>query len=190
MRHNTSIVLLPCPFCGGLPVWSEGEQKMLYGNEQVYCTSCFALAAPESNKHSAAERWNQRANRESVTDKQAPPQAWIRPGWKYYAEASSAYIHGHICYVREDLVATAKAMSSGKETPTEQKIRRCVNAALRKGNKVTVDGVRVRGIRFHASEIEVEWDAEGEIDEDVRWTVIQPNYLHEFENGELELKTY
>jgi hypothetical protein len=49
--------------------------------------------------------------------------------------------------------------------------------------------VRVKGIRFTGSEIEVEWDAEIG-DDDLAWTVIQPNYLHEYEDGELELKTH
>lgn len=77
-----------------------------------------------------------------------------------------------------------------KPTRTESMILTRVNAALKTAKKVTVDGVRIKGIRFHDSEVEVEWDADGELDEEFQWTTIQPNYLHEFDNGELELKTY
>lgn len=75
-----------------------------------------------------------------------------------------------------------------KPSRTEQMILSRINAAVKIGKKVTVDGVRIRGARFRNGEIEVEWDAE--IDGDIQWTAIEPNYLHEFENGELELKTY
>lgn len=77
-----------------------------------------------------------------------------------------------------------------KPSRTERMILTRIDTALKTGNKVTVDGVSVKGMRFEGGEIEVEWDAEGEPDEEFRWTVIQPNYLHEFDNGDLELKTY
>ena len=79
-------------------------------------------------------------------------------------------------------------MSKDKPSRTEQMIITRVQAALRVGRKTTVDGVRVKGIRFRDSELEVEWDAE--VQDDIRWSVVQPNYLHEFDNGELELKTH
>lgn len=52
--------LLPCPFCGGVAAWGEGEQKTKYGNEQAYCTNCYASTAPEMTKAEAAEWWNAR----------------------------------------------------------------------------------------------------------------------------------
>lgn len=52
--------LRECPFCGGTAAWSEGEQKAKYGNEQAYCTNCYATTAPEMTKAEAAEWWNAR----------------------------------------------------------------------------------------------------------------------------------
>ena len=52
--------LLPCPFCGGDPAWGEGEQKTKYGNEQVYCSTCYAVTPPEGTKAEAARNWNWR----------------------------------------------------------------------------------------------------------------------------------
>jgi Lar family restriction alleviation protein len=54
--------LLPCPFCGGKAAWSEGDQKTIYGNEQVYCSSCYAMTPPEGSKAEAAEWWNSRTD--------------------------------------------------------------------------------------------------------------------------------
>ena len=80
-------------------------------------------------------------------------------------------------------------MTIPRPTRTEQMIITRVNSALKLGKKVTVDGVRIKSIKFTSGEIEVEWDAEiGDVD--FAWTTIQPNYLHEYEDGELELKTY
>ena len=76
-----------------------------------------------------------------------------------------------------------------KPSRTEQMILTRVAAAISTGKRVTVDGVSIKSIRFRDDEIEVEWDAEVE-DEELQWTTIQPNYLHEFDNGELELKTH
>lgn len=138
------INLLPCPFCGGSAAWNEGEQKVKYGNEQIYCVSCFASTAPEMNKITAAARWNRRTGTEETS----------------------------------------------RATLTERKILTRVSTALSNGKRVTVDGILIKGIRFRDSEIEVEWDAHGEVSKDLSWIVIQPNYLHEFDDGELELKTY
>lgn len=54
------IQLLPCPFCGSLAAWGEGEQKAVYGNEQVYCPSCYATSAPYSTPQEALKAWNTR----------------------------------------------------------------------------------------------------------------------------------
>jgi Lar family restriction alleviation protein len=54
------IKLLRCPFCGGKAAWGEGEQKTKYGNEQVYCSDCYAITAPEGSKEEAAANWNSR----------------------------------------------------------------------------------------------------------------------------------
>jgi|ERR1041385_5846677 Lar family restriction alleviation protein len=56
----TEIVLRPCPFCGEPAAWGEGEQKIKYGNEQVYCSNCYAMTAPEGSKEEAAFLWNDR----------------------------------------------------------------------------------------------------------------------------------
>jgi Lar family restriction alleviation protein len=56
----TIIKLAPCPFCGEKAAWGEGEQKTKYGNEQVYCTNCYAMTAPEGSKEEAAHLWNDR----------------------------------------------------------------------------------------------------------------------------------
>ena len=53
--------LEPCPFCGSVAAWGEGEQKEKYGNEQAYCPNCYAMSAPEMAKAEAAKRWNHRA---------------------------------------------------------------------------------------------------------------------------------
>jgi hypothetical protein len=76
-----------------------------------------------------------------------------------------------------------------KPTRTEQMIITRVGTSLSSGRKITVDGVRIKDIRFNGGELEVEWDAEIG-DDDFAWTVIQPNYLHEEDNGEIEIKTY
>ena len=55
------IKLLPCPFCGAdRATWADGQQRQVYGNEQVYCSWCYALAAPEATKEEAARNWNVR----------------------------------------------------------------------------------------------------------------------------------
>lgn len=54
--------LLPCPFCGGKPAWGEGEQKIKYGNEQVYCSVCYAMTPPEMTIEEAARNWNWRSD--------------------------------------------------------------------------------------------------------------------------------
>lgn len=60
-RQGTAeIELLPCPFCGEAAAWGEGEQKTRYGNEQVYCSNCYAMTAPEGSKEEAAFLWNDR----------------------------------------------------------------------------------------------------------------------------------
>lgn len=76
-----------------------------------------------------------------------------------------------------------------KPSRAERMILTRITNAVSTGKRVTVDGVSIKAARFRGDEIEVEWDAEME-DDGLRWTVIQPNYLHEFDNGELELKTY
>lgn len=76
-----------------------------------------------------------------------------------------------------------------KPSRTEQMILTRVTAAIVAGRRVTVDGVSIKAMRFRDSEIEVEWNAEIE-DDGLQWTVIQPNYLHEFDNGDLELETH
>lgn len=58
--------LLPCPFCGkNKAAWGEGEQKTKYGNEQVYCSWCLAITAPEMTKEEAAKNWNTRSVNQS-----------------------------------------------------------------------------------------------------------------------------
>ena len=59
------INLLPCPFCGGQPVfekyeWDEDEY-------QVKCPYCFAATWIEESKEAAAEEWNRRADNERKT---------------------------------------------------------------------------------------------------------------------------
>lgn len=54
--------LLPCPFCGGDAEFIDGDQKQQYGNEQVGCTRCMALTAPEPTMQAAALRWNSRGD--------------------------------------------------------------------------------------------------------------------------------
>lgn len=54
------IELLPCPFCGGRAEWADGEQKHKYGNDQAYCTNCFAVSAPDLGLEAAAAWWNAR----------------------------------------------------------------------------------------------------------------------------------
>lgn len=62
--------LLPCPFCNGAADWAEGEQKLLYKNEQVYCTICYASTPPDVDKAAAAQWWNNRgtSSREYIED--------------------------------------------------------------------------------------------------------------------------
>jgi len=55
---GAGVELKVCPFCGGEAAWGEGEQKTKYGNEQVYCSNCYAMTAPEATKKNAALRWN------------------------------------------------------------------------------------------------------------------------------------
>lgn len=57
-----NVKLLNCPFCGGKAAWGEGEQKLKYDNEQVYCSVCYAMTPPEMTKAEAAEWWNTRIN--------------------------------------------------------------------------------------------------------------------------------
>jgi riboflavin synthase alpha subunit len=76
-----------------------------------------------------------------------------------------------------------------KPSRTEQMVINRVNTAVQSGKKVTVDGVCIKGARFNNDEVEVNWDAEIE-DEGLAWSVVQPNFLHEYGNGELELKTH
>lgn len=64
-HNNTQLSepeLAPCPFCGGKAAWGEGEQKTKYGNEQVYCSDCYAITAPEMLKTEAADNWNVRVS--------------------------------------------------------------------------------------------------------------------------------
>lgn len=56
------VTLSPCPFCEGDAEFIDGDQKQQYGNEQVGCTRCMALTAPEPTKQAAAQRWNSRGN--------------------------------------------------------------------------------------------------------------------------------
>lgn len=58
---ENEVELKPCPFCGADPAWGEGEQKTKYGNEQVYCSSCYAITPPGATKAEASEWWNTRA---------------------------------------------------------------------------------------------------------------------------------
>lgn len=59
-KQLPSTKLLPCPICGGKAEWGEGEQKIKYGNESVYCSQCYLGSAPQSTKKEAAEWWNAR----------------------------------------------------------------------------------------------------------------------------------
>lgn len=59
-----------CPFCGGKAAWSDGEQKTKYGNEQVYCTNCWCITAPEGSKEEAAANWNTRTANRVTNDNQ------------------------------------------------------------------------------------------------------------------------
>lgn len=77
-----------------------------------------------------------------------------------------------------------------RPTRTERMILTRIHAAIKIGKKVAVDGVSIKAARFQNGEIEVEWDVDSEPDDELRWTVIQPDYLHEFDNGELDLRTY
>jgi Lar family restriction alleviation protein len=56
----TEDVLLPCPFCGGSPVF---RSEMLLGKEywRVKCPYCFAGTHNENTPEEAAEEWNRRA---------------------------------------------------------------------------------------------------------------------------------
>lgn len=47
--------------CGGGAEWADGEQKEKYNNEQVYCSNCYAVTAPDHGKEAAAAWWNRRA---------------------------------------------------------------------------------------------------------------------------------
>lgn len=76
------VELLPCPFCGGKAAWGEGEQKTRYGNEQAYCTNCYAMTAPEGTKAKAARSWNTRATAQptpvsATTQQGAPERVWL-----------------------------------------------------------------------------------------------------------------
>ncbi len=57
----------------------QGEQKIKYGNEQVYCESCMAMTAPEPELADAVERWNTRHTA-------APTAAAMRAALEHYAD--------------------------------------------------------------------------------------------------------
>ena len=52
--------LKPCPFCNGKAAFGDGEQKKKFGNEQIYCTSCFVNAFPHPLKEDCIDEWNTR----------------------------------------------------------------------------------------------------------------------------------
>ena len=63
------VELKPCPFCGGRAKFSkDGEQKVKYGNEQIYCTQCFITAAPQETEQEAVDWWNTRASAHPATE--------------------------------------------------------------------------------------------------------------------------
>ena len=63
------VELKPCPFCGGRAKFSkDGEQKVKYGNEQIYCTQCFITAAPQETEQEAVDWWNTRASAQPATE--------------------------------------------------------------------------------------------------------------------------
>lgn len=76
------VALEPCPFCGGKAAWGEGEQKTRYGNEQAYCTNCYAMTAPEGTKAKAARSWNTRTTAQptpaSATEERTTPLNRVR----------------------------------------------------------------------------------------------------------------
>lgn len=69
-----------------------------------------------------------------------------------------------------------------KPSPATRTILTRATNALRSGQKVTVDGVAMAGIRFTDYGTEVQR-------EDLIWIPVKPNFLHIKENGDVEIET-
>lgn len=93
--------LLPCPFCGGAAAWSEGEQKE-FGNEQAYCTNCYAVTVPALGKEEAARWWNARASGHGVNESLNFVQSVEQDTQQFGAESLVNLCDGHQIKIKRD----------------------------------------------------------------------------------------